>query len=145
LKSKKVEWFSVLHFEFLICNPMSRTNQILIVEDNPHMSSLLADTLEFFDYKGISAKDGEEALRKLEEDSFDMVITDLRMPRMGGMDLLRTIKDKFPNLPVVVITGFGTDSSKSDALSAHADDFLSKPFKVDEIQELLQKHLGYKE
>jgi DNA-binding NtrC family response regulator len=124
---------------------MSRTNQILIVEDNPHMSSLLADTLEFFDYKGISAKDGEEALRKLAEDSFDMVITDLRMPRMGGMDLLRTIKDKFPNLPVVVITGFGTDSSKSDALSAHADDFLSKPFKVDEIQELLQKHLGYKE
>lgn len=124
---------------------MSRTNQILIVEDNPHMSSLLADTLEFFDYKGISAKDGEEALRKLAEDSFDMVITDLRMPKMGGMDLLRAIKDKFPNLPVVVITGFGTDSSKSDALSAHADDFLSKPFKVDEIQELLQKHLGYKE
>jgi CheY-like chemotaxis protein len=61
------------------------------------------------------------------------------------MDLLRTIKDKFPDLPVVVITGFDTDSSKSDALSAHADDFLSKPFKVDEIQELLQKHLGYKE
>jgi len=124
---------------------MSRTNQILIVEDNPHMSSLLTDTLEFFDYKGVSAKDGEEALRKLAEDSFDMVITDLRMPKMGGMDLLRTIKDKFPNLPVVVITGFGTDSTKSDALSAHADDFLSKPFKVDEIQELLQKHLGYKE
>jgi DNA-binding NtrC family response regulator len=124
---------------------MSRTNQILIVEDNPHMSSLLVDTLEFFDYKGVSAKDGEEALRKLAEDSFDMVITDLRMPKMGGMDLLRTIKDKFPHLPVVVITGFGTDSSKSDALSAHADDFLSKPFKVDEIQSVLQKHLGYKE
>jgi DNA-binding NtrC family response regulator len=124
---------------------MSRTNQILIVDDNPHMCSLLADTLEVFDYKGIAAKNGEEALCKLKEDSFDMVITDLRMPRMGGMDLLRTIKDKFPNLPVVVITGFGTDSTKSDALSAQADDFLSKPFKVDEIQRLLQKYLGYKE
>ncbi len=115
----------------------------MIVDDNPHMTSLLAETLEFFDCKGIAATDGEEALRKLKEDSFDMVITDLRMPRMGGMDLLRTIKDKFPDLPVVVITGFGTDSSKSDALSAHADDFLAKPFKVDEIQKLLQKHLGY--
>jgi DNA-binding NtrC family response regulator len=124
---------------------MSRTNQILIVDDNPHMCSLLADTLEVFDYRGVSAKNGEEALCKLEEDSFDMVITDLRMPRMGGMDLLRTIKDKFPNLPVVVITGFGTDSTKSDAFSAQADDFLSKPFKVDEIQRLLQKYLGYKE
>lgn len=130
---------------------MGRTNlktqnscQILIVDDNPHMTSLLADTLEFFNYKGVAAKDGEEALHKLKEDSYDMVITDLRMPKMGGMDLLRAIKDKFPNLPVVVITGFGTDSSKSDALSAHADDFLSKPFKVDEIQKLLQKHLGYK-
>jgi len=115
------------------------------VDDNPHMCSLLADTLEVFDYKGIAAKDGEEALHRLGEDSFDMVITDLRMPRMGGMDLLRTIKDSFPDLPVVVITGFGTDSSKSDALSSHADDFLSKPFKVDEIQKLLKKHLGYKE
>jgi DNA-binding NtrC family response regulator len=122
---------------------MGRSNQILIVDDNPHMTSLLAETLEFLDYKGISAKDGEEALRKLKEDSFDMVITDLRMPRMGGMDLLRTIKDKFPDLPVVVITGFGTDSSKDDALSAHADGFLSKPFKVDEIKKLLQNHLGY--
>lgn len=124
---------------------MSRTNQILIVDDNPHMTSLLSETLEFFDYKGIAAEDGEEALNKLKENSFDMVITDLRMPRMGGMDLLRTIKDKFPDLPVVVITGFGTEASKDDALSAHADDFLSKPFKVDEIQKLLQKHLDYKE
>jgi CheY-like chemotaxis protein len=131
---------------------MSRANlktqnscQILIVDDNPHMTSLLAETLEFFDYKGIPAKDGEEALHKLKEDRFDMVITDLRMPRMGGMDLLRTIKEEFPDLPVVVITGFSTEVSKDDALSAHADDFLSKPFKVDEIQRVLQKHLGYKE
>ena len=122
---------------------MSRTNQILIVDDNPHMTSLLAETLEFFDYKGIAATDGEEALHKLKEDSFDMVITDLRMPRMGGMDLLRAIKDSFPDLPVVVITGFGTEASKSDVLSAHADGFLSKPFKVDEIKEVLQKHLRY--
>ena len=132
-----------MHFKFLFL--MSGTKQILIVDDNPHMTSLLAETLEFFDYKGIAAKDGEEALHKLKEDHFDMVITDLRMPRMGGMDLLRTIKDEFPHLPVVVITGFGTDSSKSDALSAHADDFLSKPFKVDEIQKVLQKHLDYRE
>lgn len=121
---------------------MSRTHQILIVEDNPNMSSLLSDILEFFDYKAVGAQDGEEALKVLGEESFDLVITDLRMPKMGGIDLLRTIKDKFPHLPVVVITGFDNDSYRSDASAAHADGFLCKPFKVDQIKELLKKHLG---
>jgi len=124
---------------------MAQTNKILIVDDNPHMSSLLSDILDFFDYKAAGAQDGEEALKILGKESFDMVITDLRMPKMGGMDLLRTIKDKFPHLPVVVITGFGTDSSKSDAFAAQADGFLAKPFKVDEIKGLLKKHLGYQD
>jgi len=124
---------------------MAQTNQILIVDDNPHMSSLLSDILDFFDYKAVGARDGEEALKILREESFDMVITDLKMPKMGGMDLLHTIKDKLPNLPVVVITGFGTDSSRSDAFAAQADGFLAKPFKVEEIKELLKKHLGYRE
>lgn len=124
---------------------MAQTNQILIVDDNPHMSSLLSDILDFFDYKAVGARDGEEALKILREESFDMVITDLKMPKMGGMDLLHTIKDKLPNLPVVVITGFGTDSSRSDAFAAQADGFLAKPFKVEQIKELLKKHLGYRE
>ncbi len=124
---------------------MARTNHILIVDDNPHMSSLLSDILDFFDYKAVGARDGEEALRTLGDRSFDMVITDLRMPKMNGMDLLRTLKEKFPQLPVVVITGFGTDTSRSDAFAAHADGFLAKPFKVDQIKELLKKLLGYQE
>jgi DNA-binding NtrC family response regulator len=124
---------------------MSKTNQILIVDDNPHMSSLLSDILDFFDYKAVGASDGEAALKALTEKSFDMVITDLRMPKMGGMDLLRTLKARFPQLPVVVITGFGTDSSRSDAFAAHADGFLPKPFKVEEIKELLKTHLGYQD
>jgi DNA-binding NtrC family response regulator len=122
---------------------MAKLNQILIVDDNPHMSNLLSDILDFFDYKAVGARDGEEALRTLTEKSFDMVITDLRMPRMDGMNLLRALKERFPGLPVVVITGFGTDSSRSDALEAQADGFLAKPFKVEEIKELLKKHLGY--
>lgn len=124
---------------------MTQTNKILIVDDNPHMSSLLSDILEFFDYGAVGAQDGEEALTVLGKVSVDLVITDLKMPRMGGLDLLRTIKDKFPGLPVVVITGFGTDSSESDAYAAHADGFLAKPFKVDQIKSLLKKHLGYRD
>ena len=84
-------------------------------------------------------------MQVLGKESFDMVITDLRMPRMGGIDLLRSIKDHFPKLPVVVITGFDSDSYRSDASAAHADGFLCKPFKVDQIKELLKKHLGYQD
>lgn len=124
---------------------MSKTHQILIVEDNPNMSCLLTDILDFFDYKTMGAKDGEEALEILAKESFDMVITDLRMPKMGGIDLLRSIKDQFPRLPVVVITGFDSDNYRSDANAAHADGFLCKPFKVDQIKELLKEHLDYKE
>ena len=124
---------------------MSKTHQILIVEDNPNMSCLLTDILDFFDYKTMGAQDGEEALEILAKESFDMVITDLRMPKMGGIDLLRSIKDQFPRLPVVVITGFDSDNYRSDAYAAHADGFLCKPFKVDQIKELLKEHLDYKE
>jgi DNA-binding NtrC family response regulator len=124
---------------------MPKSNQILIVDDNPHMSSLLSEILDFFDYRGVGAHDGEEALRILKEECFEMVITDLRMPRMDGMDLLHSIKAEFPQLPVVVITGFGTDSSKADAFAAKADGFLAKPFKVDQIKQLLKKHLGYRD
>ena len=124
---------------------MPKTNQILIVDDNPHMSSLLSDILDFFDYKGVGAKDGEEALKTLNQRSFDMVITDLRMPKMDGLNLLRALKEKSPQLPVVIITGFGTDSSRSDAFAAHADGFLAKPFKVEDIKQLLKEHLGYTE
>ena len=124
---------------------MSKTHQILIVEDNPNMSCLLTDILDFFDYKTVGAQDGEEALKILGKESFDMVITDLRMPKMSGIDLLRSIKDQYPQLPVVVITGFDSDTHRSDALAAHADGFLCKPFKVDQIKDLLKEHLGYKE
>ncbi len=124
---------------------MSKTHQILIVEDNPNMSCLLSDILDFFDYKTIGAQDGEEALKILDKETFDMVITDLRMPKMGGIDLLRSIKDQFPQLPVVVITGFDSDNYRTDAFSAHADGFLCKPFKVEQIKDLLKKHLNYQE
>lgn len=122
---------------------MSREKKILIVDDNPHMCNLLADILEIFNYQGIKAKDGEEALVFLKKDNYDMVITDLRMPNLGGMDLLRTIKDENPSLPVVVITAFGKSDTQQDVLAAKADGYLAKPFKVDEIEELLKKLLNY--
>jgi CheY-like chemotaxis protein len=118
------------------------TKKILIVDDNPNMSMLLSDILEIFDFKGSHANDGNEALDKLRDNKYDLVFTDLRMPNMDGYDLLRAIKEEHPGLPVVVVTGYSVAEAQDAMLSAKADGFLNKPFKVNEIQSLLTSLLG---
>ena len=117
------------------------SKKILIVDDNPNMSVLLSDILEIFEYEGSQAEDGEEALEKLSSDEYAMVFTDLRMPKMDGIDLLKAIKNKHPELPVVVITGYSLGETQNMLLTQRADGFLNKPFKVNEIKELLEKLL----
>lgn len=121
----------------------NESKRILIVDDNPNMSVLLSDILEIFEYQGTQAEDGEEALEKLNSEEYAMVFTDLRMPKMDGIDLLKAIKDKHPNLPVVVITGYSLGETQNILLAQQADGFLNKPFKVNEIKDLLEKLLNF--
>jgi len=118
------------------------TRNILIVDDNPNMSTLLSDILEIFDFKGNYASDGDEALDKLNKNKYDLVFTDLRMPKMDGMDLLKAIKSEHPDIPVVVVTGYSVAETRDEALSEKADGFLNKPFRVNDIQALLTSLLG---
>ncbi|MCI0530754.1 MAG: response regulator [candidate division Zixibacteria bacterium] len=123
--------------------PTSRTGKILIVDDNDQMSSLLADILELFDYQSQAVTDGEEALRKIQQEKFDMVITDLRMPRMSGTELLKLVKNIDPSLPVVVVSGFTPGNTQGIVISQQADGFLNKPFTVQQIEKLLKDLLHY--
>jgi len=117
----------------------NQASRILIVDDNPNMSNLLSDMLEVFEFDSARAADGEEALSLLNQENFSLIITDLRMPKMGGLELLRSVKEKFPNLPVVVISGYSTESTEKELLSAKADSFLSKPFRMNDIELILKK------
>lgn len=108
---------------------------ILIVDDNPNMASLLAEMLEVFDYKSVSARDGSEALRALEDGNFSMVITDMRMPNMNGSELLIEVKQKYPKIPVVLISGYVVHDI--DGNGAKPDGFLAKPFMMSDIEKLL--------
>jgi CheY-like chemotaxis protein len=111
--------------------------KILIVDDNPNMSSLLVEMLEVFQYEALRASDGHDALQKLDQDKYSMVITDMRMPKMTGLELLRAIKEKQPKMPVVVISGYSVDEQDSDFVKAKADGFLNKPFMMADIEQLL--------
>ena len=115
-----------------------KNKKVLIVEDNPNMSSLLADILlQCFDLKSEKAKDGQEALDILKDEAFDLVITDLMMPKIDGKELLKTVKQNFPHLPVVLITGYEAEFNPEE--EPRPDGFLLKPFKVQQIDEVLKR------
>jgi CheY-like chemotaxis protein len=115
--------------------------RILIVDDNPNMASLLSEMLEIFEYDSIRASDGIEALEKMENEDLSLVITDMRMPKMSGLDLLQKIKRERPELPVVVISGYAIDDNGTNLLTSLADGFLNKPFKMSDIEQLLAQVL----
>jgi len=115
--------------------------QILIVDDNPNMSSLLSDMLEVFDFQSVQADDGEKALHELDKAPFSLVITDMRMPNMTGLELLDKIKEKFPGLPVVLISGYSINDLENGNDGIKPDGFLAKPFMMSDIEKLLNSLL----
>lgn len=110
---------------------------ILIVDDNPNMSSLLVEMLEALDYKAVIASNGAEALEKIGKEDFSLVITDFRMPNMTGVELLNKIKAHRSDLPVALISGYNIEEFEDDELANLADGFLGKPFMISEIDNLL--------
>jgi len=112
--------------------------KILIVDDNPNMSSLLSEMLEVFDYESLRASDGRQALEELKSGHFAMVITDMKMPNMSGLELLKEVKASFPRVKVVLISGYSTDEIESQAESLKADGFLGKPLMMSDIENLLK-------
>lgn len=118
--------------------------KVLVVDDDDRIRSLLLDTLSALGYHALGAKNGEEALTLLETEKLDMVITDVRMPKMNGLSLLKNIKNLNPLLPVLIITGYNFTYTKDQAMEGGADGFLAKPFRIGKIEELMRKALGIK-
>jgi DNA-binding NtrC family response regulator len=121
---------------------MSQTVKVLVVDDDKKIRTLLLDTLSALGYKTIGARDGEEALALLEKQKPDMVISDIKMPKLNGLSLLRNIKNKDPKIPVLMITGYNFTYTKDQAIDNGADGFLAKPFRISKIEELMQSVLG---
>jgi CheY-like chemotaxis protein len=90
-------------------------------------------------------EDGERALGQLKTQDFDLVISDIRMPKMDGITLLKNIKEMVPQLPVVLITGFASSYPPQRALQEGADGYLAKPFRIEKMDELLRDLLYEKE
>jgi len=112
---------------------------ILITEDDGQMRGMLVRFLTGRGHEVEEASGGEEALAKLAESPADVLLTDVRMPEMGGVELTQRTKEAHPGVVVVVMTAFGSVQTAVEAMRAGATDYLSKPFKMDEIELVLSR------
>jgi DNA-binding NtrC family response regulator len=117
------------------------TAKILIVDDEEGMRRLLARVLAKEGFETATAGSGAEALQQATAEPFDLVITDILMPGMDGLQLLQELKAFDPSLPIIVITAYGTVESAVQALRAGAYDYITKPFETDEIKLTVAKAL----
>jgi two-component system, NtrC family, response regulator AtoC len=115
--------------------------QVLIVDDEPNLRKILAAQLSRDGYDVMTAEDGEQGLATLRDHHIDLVVTDLKMPRVDGMQLLREALRIDPDLPVVMITAHGTVDTAVEALKIGAFDYLTKPFDKDEVRAIVAKAL----
>lgn len=115
--------------------------RVLIVDDEKFIRDILADFLGMEGYVVRTAEDGQAALSELGNAHYDLVISDLKMPRMGGIELLEQIGTAAPNALTVIMTGFGTVETAIDAMKRGAYDYILKPFKVEEVIHVVQRGL----
>lgn len=114
-------------------------NCVLIVDDDVATRRLYSFLLNNGGYTVIEAEDGMEALEKLHQISCSLVITDMNMPRMDGMELIRNIRRDYPQLRVILITAFGTPETEKQARRIGANDYLAKPFDFEELEERVRR------
>ena len=115
--------------------------KILVVDDEQSLREVLSIMLKRAGYAVTSVSDGEEAIEQVQKEIFDLVITDLRMPKVDGMEVLRAVKSASPETVVLIITAFATADSAVEAMKQGAYDYLTKPFQVDEVQLIIRNAL----
>lgn len=127
-------------------NPnLSLCGRILIVDDEPSITAMLRKFLEKNNHQAETAASGEEALQKLSTCSFDIVITDFRLPGIDGLRVLEEIKKIDPQIDVIVLTGYGSIESAVEFLKAGAIDYITKPLNCEYLYIVIQKALERKE
>jgi DNA-binding NtrC family response regulator len=119
------------------------TRPILVVDDEEEMRKAIEETLHRKGYATVSATNGKEALKRIDEGGLQLVVTDVRMPEMDGMAVLREARKRCPRLPFLLVTAFGTVSQAVEAVKEGAVDYLLKPFTAEELLEKVRSaHAG---
>jgi len=119
-------------------------NKILIVDDETNIRLVLSAMLKKEGYSVLAATDGREALQILKANKIDVVITDLKMPNLDGMELFDRIIEQYPGIPVIIITAHGTVKTTREALKKGALDYIEKPFELEDLKNVIAKAIKTK-
>ena len=114
--------------------------KILVVDDEPKIGEYLTKALKMRNFDVQSTTDGNLVLNMMKENKFDLVITDLKMPEITGMELLRKIKEEKSDVGVIVMSGYGTIEDAVESIKVGAYDFITKPFTIKKITELTKSY-----
>ncbi len=117
--------------------------RILLIDDEPRMLSLLNSLLKAEGYEVSSVQDGSKVPDLIVNEAFDLMITDIRMTPIDGMELLKIAKDKKPGMPVIILTAYGSVETAIEAMKIGTFDYVTKPFKMDELLITIQRALEY--
>ncbi|HEX9719552.1 MAG TPA: response regulator [Ramlibacter sp.] len=121
---------------------MSALRKVLVVDDDPVVGMSFKRVLSGKGYVVITAENGYEGLAKLQDEKFDLVFTDLRMPGLTGLDVAERVKARQPWMPVVIVTGYGSKTSEDRARAAGVSGFLNKPLSPEMIEESTERALS---
>jgi DNA-binding response OmpR family regulator len=120
---------------------MMKDKSVLIVDDEKNIRLTLSQALEVLEVETATAADGEEALARLKEKEFSLILLDLKMPGMDGMEVLRQVSEIRPDIRIIILTAYGTVESAVKAMKLGAADFIQKPFAAEEIRGLVSRVL----
>jgi two-component system, OmpR family, response regulator len=116
--------------------------KILLVDDETDFAVTLAERLRLRGLAVETAFDGEQALEKIEQDLPQIVVLDVMMPGLGGMEVLQRVREDHPHLPVILLTGHGSTRDGIEGMKMGAFDYLMKPIKIEELVEKIEEALG---
>lgn len=113
--------------------------KILLVDDEKEFVETLSERIRMRDHDSEVALDGEEALKRIDDDLPDVVVLDLKMPGIDGMEVLKRIRSAYPNVQVIMLTGHGSDKDEKEARKLGAFEYLQKPVEIDTLMKKIKK------
>ncbi len=121
---------------------MAEKNKILVVDDEDALRTVLSGELVSEGYEVRTASDGDEAISGLQKETFDLVLLDIKMPRVNGFEVLKFIKEKHPKTKVVMLTGFADLKNAIESKKLGAEDFVSKPYDLVDLLTTIERVLN---
>lgn len=118
---------------------MSDKTRLMVIDDEPIVGKRLKQLFERAGYDVESFTEGSTAIKEMEKNRFDIIITDLKMEGIDGLKILETAKQVNPDIKVIIITGFARRATAKEILDRGAFEFITKPFKIDELKQVVRK------